>query len=42
MRVMLSTEELFALLKIINEREMRRLDDRLVDAMISDAYEEGP
>ncbi len=42
MRVVLSLKEWFSILDIINKREMRRLNDRLVDAMVSDMYEEGP
>ncbi len=42
MRTVLSLKEWRAILDIINRREMRRLNDRLVDAMVSDACEEGP
>ncbi len=42
MRVVLSLREWFSILDIINKREMRRLNDRLVDAMVSDMYEERP
>ena len=41
MRVALSLKEWFSILDIINKREIRRLNDRLVNSMVSDMYEEG-